>query len=62
MALLINDLNPRNIMLDEENHPVLIDFGSCKPCGALLQEAGTVGWIDKHYLSSEKKHDEVALQ
>jgi serine/threonine protein kinase len=30
LNLVHNDLNPRNIMLDELNNPVIVDFDSCK--------------------------------
>jgi len=62
LGLAHNDLNPYNIMLNHENHAVIIDFGSCKPFGARLQECGTDGWVDEPYYFSEKEHDKIALQ
>ncbi|KAH6700696.1 kinase-like domain-containing protein [Leptodontidium sp. MPI-SDFR-AT-0119] len=60
-----NDLNPRNILVNEAGMPVLIDFGSCHEIGKKLTTSrGTKGWIDedmKDYTTSEKRHDTSAL-
>lgn len=61
-GLAHNDLNPMNIMLDKHDRPLLIDFGSCRPFGRRLDERGTDGWIDHHSGTSERRHDEIALQ
>lgn len=37
MALWHNDTNPANIMFDEDETPVLIDFGSCRRIGESLR-------------------------
>ena len=39
-GLIHNDLNPANIMIDENDNPVVIDFDSCKPEGAELSVKG----------------------
>lgn len=45
LGLIHNDLNPANIMMDELDNPVIIDFDSCKRMGEKLGlKAGTVGW------------------
>jgi Protein kinase domain len=56
-----NDLNPHNIMVDEDDDVVVIDFGSCQPVGARLMSTGTYGWIDDEFTTSEKEHDLAAL-
>ena len=35
-GLVHNDLNDNNIMFDDEDRAVIIDFDSCRPHGALL--------------------------
>ncbi|KAF8524440.1 kinase-like domain-containing protein, partial [Gautieria morchelliformis] len=37
LGLVHNDLNPRNIMLDESNNPIIIDFDSCKLVGTSMK-------------------------
>ena len=62
LGLAHNDINPGNIMMGEKNQPVLIDFGSCQPFGRLLQTFGTPGWFEEDFWTSEKKHDDIALE
>ena len=57
-----NDLNPMNILLDKNDRPVIIDFGSCRKFGEQLVSAGTPGWIDEEYIISAQDNDEAALQ
>jgi serine/threonine protein kinase len=61
LGLAHNDLNPANVVLDQNNEPILIDFGSCQPFGMEILLAGTPGWYDEKFFTSEKKHDLVAL-
>ncbi|KAF2013916.1 kinase-like protein [Aaosphaeria arxii CBS 175.79] len=61
-----NDLNPSNILINEEGMPVLIDFGSAREVGMKLGTSrGTKGWIDcelKDYHTSDYGHDLFALE
>ncbi|KAK3386812.1 kinase-like domain-containing protein [Podospora didyma] len=63
LGLAHNDLNPSNIVLskDNKNTPILINFGSRQPFGGRLLSAGTTGWVDEKYSTSDKKHDLAAL-
>jgi serine/threonine protein kinase len=49
MGLAHNDTNLDNILLEEDQMPVLIDFGSCQPFGKPLQTFGTPGWTDEDF-------------
>ncbi|KAH6992076.1 hypothetical protein EDB82DRAFT_553981 [Fusarium venenatum] len=60
-GLAHNSINPGNIMMGENNKPVLIDFGSCQPFGKLLQTFGTPGWFEKEFRMSEKKHGVIPM-
>jgi serine/threonine protein kinase len=46
LGLVHNDLNPRNIMLDDSNAPIIVDFDSCKPAGTSMkgQKSFTAPW------------------
>ncbi|KAM3417751.1 hypothetical protein BST61_g5982 [Cercospora zeina] len=61
LGLAHNDLNPSNIALDNDDNPVIIDWGSCKEFGGLLLSAGTPGWIEDDFDVSKKEHDFFAL-
>lgn len=62
LGLAHNDLNPGNIMVDEDNATYLIDLGSCQPFGHALITAGSHGWIDEEFTTSDLKHDKIALE
>lgn len=61
LGLAHNDINPDNIMIGEDGLPVLLDFGSCAPYEQVLQSLGTEGWYEKLFFTSEKEHDDFAL-
>ena len=61
IGLAHNDLNPSNILLNENDEPVIIDFGSCRRFGERLVSAGTPGWTEEDYEVSEQRNDETAL-
>jgi hypothetical protein len=61
LGLAHNDLTPMNIMIDKYDTPIVIDYGSCRPFGSTLITAGTPGWIDEDFMTSEQKHDEIGL-
>lgn len=61
LGLAHNDLNPTNIALDERDHPIVIDWGSCKKFGEGLLSAGTPGWIEDDFDISKKEHDLLAI-
>ncbi|PGH27454.1 hypothetical protein AJ80_00933 [Polytolypa hystricis UAMH7299] len=60
-----NDINPKNIMVNKDNMPVLVDFGSCNKIGDKLKTSGgTPAWIEgdhNEYKTSEAQHDLFAL-
>jgi len=62
LGLAHNDLTPMNIMVDEYDAPIIVDFGSCRPFGKDLITAGTPGWVDEEFVTSEQRHDEIALR
>lgn len=61
-GLAHNDLTPMNIMVDERDASILVDFGSCQPFGRKLITAGTPGWIDEDFTHSAEDHDVTALR
>ncbi|KAF1958622.1 kinase-like protein [Byssothecium circinans] len=61
LGLAHNDLTPDNIMVREDDTPVIIDFGSCQPFGDNLITAGTPGWFDEDFTTSARQHDEIAF-
>lgn len=43
-----NDLNPSNMMINDQGMPATIDFGSCHKIGEKLAKSRvTMGWIDR---------------
>ena len=62
LGLNHNDVNPANIMLDDEDVPVIIDFDSCQREGDLSFGTGTWGWTDGSMTGiSERKNDDFGL-
>ncbi|KAJ5937349.1 hypothetical protein N7454_004649 [Penicillium verhagenii] len=65
MGLAHNDINPANILLTEDQMPVLTDFNSCHPIGEKLKlSRGTEGWMDADdsWDTSETRHDFFAIE
>lgn len=61
LGLVHNDLNPNNIMIDDDSNPVIVDFGSCRREGAPKDRtAGTPGWY-RESDRSVKENDYFAL-
>jgi serine/threonine protein kinase len=61
LGLAHNDINPENIMMGEDNLPVLLDFGSCQPFGKRMLTQSTEGWVETVDLYSKQEHDVFAL-
>jgi serine/threonine protein kinase len=40
LGIIHNDITPSNIMLDEHDTPIIIDFGSCRDMGESLEDVG----------------------
>lgn len=63
LGLVHNDINPRNIMINENDVPIIIDFDSCKHEGELLDKSGTPDWCieDAKYAMPENDFFSFAL-
>ena len=64
MGFAHNDLNLSNVMLDDEDRAILIDFDSCLPIGEGFngRKAGTFGWqMDPPPVTSERHNDWFAF-
>lgn len=46
LGLAHNNLNPENIMVDEQDRPAIIDMASCMPLEEEQYQMGTPGWND----------------
>jgi serine/threonine protein kinase len=58
LGLIHNDINPSNIMLDEDNNAIIIDFDSCKREGEKLGiKGGTFMWCEEGVDTSLKAND-----
>lgn len=45
LGLIHNDINPHNIMFNEPDQPIIVDFQTCRDTGqALSPKADTYGW------------------
>lgn len=63
LGFVHNDLNPSNIMLLEDETPVVIDFDSCRRIGDSLRGVGrTYEWYDEKVEVSSPKNDLDALK
>ena len=62
LGLVHNDLNPSNILLDDQDIPRIVDFGSCRPEGESLTNVGrTYEWYNEAVQEASKKNDLDAL-
>ncbi|KAI1171104.1 kinase-like protein [Nemania sp. FL0916] len=62
LKLVHNDLNPFNIMLDDNNEPILIDFDSCMYEGEELGlKGGTEGWAEHDIRTASFANDIYGL-
>ncbi|KAH6877303.1 kinase-like domain-containing protein [Thelonectria olida] len=61
LGLAHNDINPRNIAVDDEGRCVVIDLGGCRRFGECLDECGTEGFNEGFGDTSSVKNDEVGL-
>jgi serine/threonine protein kinase len=62
LSLAQNDQNLSNIIVDDHDHAVVIDLGSCRPFGDKLISGGTRGWVEKSLNASGKENDDFALE
>ncbi|EED11921.1 conserved hypothetical protein [Talaromyces stipitatus ATCC 10500] len=61
LGLIHNDINPRNIMISEDDRPIIIDFDSCKPEGEELGKPGTPGWVIESAEYARQENDFFGL-
>lgn len=63
LGIVHNDINPTNIMFDEDQHPIIIDFDSCREIGAPLHNVKrTFSWYKKDVSVSRESNDLDALE
>ena len=61
LRYIYNNLNLSNIIVSEDNTPIIIDLGSCKHFGKALISRGTCGQIDEDFITSKRRYNEAAL-
>lgn len=63
LGIVHNDLNPANIMITEDDTPVIIDFDSSSAPGTSLEQTKrTHGWFDWDVRVSQESNDLDALE
>jgi serine/threonine protein kinase len=62
LGFVYNDLNPFNVMVDDNDTAVIVDLNSCCPPGEVLVKDGTPGWSDEYTELSCLENDESAFQ
>jgi serine/threonine protein kinase len=61
LGMVHNDINPRNIMIDEDDKPIIIDFDSCRLEGEELGKPGTPGWAIEDARFAKQENDFYGL-
>jgi len=61
LGLIHNDINPENIMLREDDTPVLIDFNTCQREGEVCRSAGSGVWSPAKMDLSVRENDYYGL-
>lgn len=63
LGFVHNDVNPANIMFDEDGRAVIIDFDSCRREGEKLGKgkAGTMGYADETAEVARRENDWFSL-
>ncbi|KAI5867860.1 serine/threonine kinase [Durotheca rogersii] len=62
LGLVHNDINPSNIMIDDADRPVIIDFDSCQHEGDKLGvKTGTWGWSIEGAEYAQRENDFLGL-
>jgi serine/threonine protein kinase len=61
LGLIHNDINPENIMLREDDTPVLIDFNTCQRDGEVCRSAGSGVWSPAKMDLSIQENDYYGL-
>lgn len=58
LSFIHNDLNPSNIMITEEDTPIIIDFDSATIPGVSIKDAKrTHGWFNRQVIVSRESND-----
>ncbi|KAF4944601.1 hypothetical protein FSARC_14631 [Fusarium sarcochroum] len=61
LGLAHNDINPSNIMIDEGDNPIIIDFDSCRHEGEELIKYGTPDWCFEGMQYASRENDLYGL-
>lgn len=62
LGLVHNDITPANVMFDENECPVLIDFGGvCRSGASLKYTKRTIGWHNENVSNASRSNDLDAL-
>lgn len=61
LGMAHNDINPSNIMFDENDRLVIIDLGASRQIGNMLSQTGTPGWNEGFDRTSSIRNDEIGF-
>ncbi|KII95748.1 hypothetical protein PLICRDRAFT_34691 [Plicaturopsis crispa FD-325 SS-3] len=61
LGLVHGDINPENIMMDEEDRPVIIDFDACRKVGERLDKCGTTPWCLENIEIARRENDDYSV-